>query len=1805
MRFLLLILCFCASLRAEWDQLFSEDEDPTLYHYVNVITGNLNLCIEDGVIQGAKPLPIFRTYSSAGALESRDVNADLQLERESWLFQGGWNFLPHANLWIDLSIKSEYFKIYLAEPSGNLVSYSYSHAKNDHTLIFKPGTDFGQYSGALSGKHAIQNHVLELHQKSGTAILYLPDGGSRFYKGHDLRHWGRIHWRRKRNEQRSKYYYRLMKEVLPSRHEIHYSYDEKRHLVHVAVKNPSGTKTLSWMHIDRIKKSSPFMLGIRTSDKKSLQYKTVEYKEVDYLCGVQSNHKPEERTGMDEARFGIGARLNWMDLGNKNQFIAKYYTPSGKKQEKQWKEKPEKKDFSADKVRLLEAPIESNGERIPFAQFSYQPGVTDVRDTGQRLTRYRHVEGHLTAIEHYNEKNEAVSSIRFLWEKGRMKAKAMLDAQGNAHFSKIFQYDEAGNVTAETLWGALSGTVEGPFHLNDNGSLAGAESYSKRYVYLAQFNIPILEEEENGLAYVYAYKPDTDLLTAKLTHYESQILLREFYIYDEDNLLITEIIDDGNTPDLNDLSCVTERHVKHYHRNPTSARIEAMTEAYWDPVSQTEKQLRTITYAYSAEEHVIAEDVADAKGEHRYTIATDYDAHGHVTRKTTPLGQENHYAYDGLGKLLSAKEVGSLKKTFIYDAAGRPACVEESDALGVVKTTWTAHDAQGNLLSQTDAKGNTTGQCYDAFGHCIQTQFPWAVDQNGADYLPVVSFEYDIQGNLACTSVLGGGTTHTAYNTLRKPVRIVRADGTSLRHRYSNNGVLTQTIEPDGTRTDYCYDMFQRMTSKKTYSADGNILSTESWTYNTFHLLAHTDPNGLKIHYAYDPAGRKVSEQAESKVITYAYDALGFLEKAAEAECTHVQLHDVAGRVIEEWEETSDGHVENHMWFSYDEENRKTKAVRVTSVGEATDLFLYDRESRLTAHTDPLHNTTQFLYGETENTLGQRVLQKTTIDALGNQMIETHDAQNRCVSRLKKDPQRNNVAAEEFFYDKAGNQARRVSTVYHQQATKNQICVRWEYDSMGRVIEEREGSDKTTRFAYDGKGRLHHRLNPNGVSLDYTYDGLDRLVEIKSSDDTIHYKYLYGSGPDPIEVFDSILGFRLQREYNTFGQMIKEINPYGLTFTWEYDQHGRTTRYTLPDRSSVAYSYSAGHLATVSRLSSKGQLLYTHRYLAYNPNGQIEKEECIHPLSVRQTTYDLLERPARAQLPFFQQSIDYGPSGLVTTTSNTLFGTKTYAHDPLNQLTQEAEQNYAFDSLGNPLDCSVNDTNQILSGPDYRLEYDPNGNPIRRITAEGITEYTYDALNRLTRIIYPSAIQTHYIYDALSRLIVEHNHYTQHFFLYDKSHEVGAMDSQGTLLEFKALNPEKESPTPLAIEIGKTTYVPLIDFQENTIALVSSEQNIVEAYPIDSFGTEHTETSPLNPWRFASKRALEGLIYFGHRFYDPHLKRWLTPDPSGFADGSNLYAYALNSPLNRLDLFGLDSDPRFSPDLRIEAPLRLLIPAQIFRTHMLLPCKGFVDNVPVNWVVSCGHWNKLQFTQDEWKKGTVNIADHFQELVPHEGRTIGLLTGQNGICTSPYGLRQNMLSTTKMVPEGTLTIALYNPTEGPFRDCIRFCRQSAGKDTPTVVTTRQFLIAVSDNLYKINSQLLWLHIAHSEAGLIYNNACKGMTPDQQSKLNQQINVFGLGPGEPVPLEFGYETRNVYSNQDFFTMWFALKHRNNPKYDIRFVPCRSKWSERTGYIADHAFLGGTYQSEQMKYIRELRKTYGFYGTKNSSFTLNKN
>jgi RHS repeat-associated protein len=77
-------------------------------------------------------------------------------------------------------------------------------------------------------------------------------------------------------------------------------------------------------------------------------------------------------------------------------------------------------------------------------------------------------------------------------------------------------------------------------------------------------------------------------------------------------------------------------------------------------------------------------------------------------------------------------------------------------------------------------------------------------------------------------------------------------------------------------------------------------------------------------------------------------------------------------------------------------------------------------------------------------------------------------------------------------------------------------------------------------------------------------------------------------------------------------------------------------------------------------------------------------------------------------------------------------------------------------------------------------------------------------------------------------------------------------------------------------------------------------------YHFSAFGEEIINGPTKSPWRFSFKRTDEtGLIYFGRRYYQPTLGRWLTPDPIGFTDGMNHYAFVHNNPLTHFDEYGL------------------------------------------------------------------------------------------------------------------------------------------------------------------------------------------------------------------------------------------------------------------------------------------------------------
>ncbi len=79
-------------------------------------------------------------------------------------------------------------------------------------------------------------------------------------------------------------------------------------------------------------------------------------------------------------------------------------------------------------------------------------------------------------------------------------------------------------------------------------------------------------------------------------------------------------------------------------------------------------------------------------------------------------------------------------------------------------------------------------------------------------------------------------------------------------------------------------------------------------------------------------------------------------------------------------------------------------------------------------------------------------------------------------------------------------------------------------------------------------------------------------------------------------------------------------------------------------------------------------------------------------------------------------------------------------------------------------------------------------------------------------------------------------------------------------------------------------------------------------YTCEPFGKTTVTGQPnANPFQFTGRENDgTGLYYYRARYYHPGLQRFISEDPIGFADGPNLYAYAINSPLDSVDPLGLE-----------------------------------------------------------------------------------------------------------------------------------------------------------------------------------------------------------------------------------------------------------------------------------------------------------
>ncbi|PRY25828.1 SpvB/TcaC N-terminal domain-containing protein [Pseudosporangium ferrugineum] len=462
------------------------------------------------------------------------------------------------------------------------------------------------------------------------------------------------------------------------------------------------------------------------------------------------------------------------------------------------------------------------------------------------------------------------------------------------------------------------------------------------------------------------------------------------------------------------------------------------------------------------------------------------------------------------------------------------------------------------------------------------------------------------------------------------------------------------------------------------------------------------------------------------------------------------------------------------------------------------------------------------------------------------------------------------------------------------EAVLDPAALRWDlrHDALDRVVVARypldaDGDRKELRPAYEAGGGLRRITLAGQVYV-------DRIARNAAGQRTL---VVYGNGVIEASAHDPATS-RLRRVW--CGRATP--GPLGWTPTgpalrdtaWEHDLAGNTT--AIHERSP-----GAGVGVTPGALD---------RTLAYD------------------ACYRLVAADGReCDLPPDGQPWGTGP-GCVDPTSTRRYA-ETYRYDDAGNLTvvAHAAEGGAFTRTFT-CEPGSNRLARVDSGPSgFDHEYDAAGNLIAETTSR---HFEWDHAGRLRGFRVqagagPASVRVTYLHDAagnrVKRFVQKQNGPAESGITLDgafERHTVGAVTSSvlhvlddrsriATVRAGAALPGDGAADSPvvyhLADELGSSTVV--------VGGADATDARLVRREEYGPWGGTTFGGYARKRYRFADKERDEasGLYAFGARHYAPWLGRWVSADPAGPADGPNLFAYARNNPVSRVDPAGTDSEP--------------------------------------------------------------------------------------------------------------------------------------------------------------------------------------------------------------------------------------------------------------------------------------------------------
>lgn len=660
-----------------------------------------------------------------------------------------------------------------------------------------------------------------------------------------------------------------------------------------------------------------------------------------------------------------------------------------------------------------------------------------------------------------------------------------------------------------------------------------------------------------------------------------------------------------------------------------------------------EQRTTTTTYGYMDNFYIIVGNgtnkriptvyVVTEKNTNNEVVSSVYtDAYGQKVREESN-GICKDYTYDRQGNVFTTYTRGvsgtnpiAPKLTVtVYDKYGRLTNTIENpiyrngaftvDATqSIVKTN--KYNENGNLIEETDGKGNKTIYEYNEEGKLIKVKL-----SDGTEPANETFYAYDIQNKDALGNIITtkdtttnalGNISESIYNGAGQLLSVEDKNTTNsikTSYDYDNSGNKIKETFSDGSYIKYTYDKKNLLLLKYEYNSKNVWTKLSHYEYNEddkltvvqdYNVTNNTPKTYRYTKYEYDGLGRMVGyseingksqpteEEVNANKLVYKYD---IEDKLIEIRYPNIVKDKLKGIKFE---------YNNYKWLV------KIKGI-ISENGEERlqDIrnYEYYNDSKIKIikdYRDFLNLSDGYVQKSYEYDIFDRVTTMTYVDSINlNKILEQY---------TYGYDKNSNITTENIINDYPTDENEKVNE------TRT-----YTYDNLNRMIASKKTdnlrqTEINTTYTYD-KGGNCTKVDENGIITNNTYNGLNQLVQsevIKNNVRDSYTVYTYDANGNQIleqtKDATSTITEIVQKEYDANNQLTKVTCRNGNTSgkikytqenTYNYDgkrisknDNGAVTNYFYQGEVVLYTTDESGNVTSHNIIGPQNNIIATIRY---------------------------------------------------------------------------------------------------------------------------------------------------------------------------------------------------------------------------------------------------------------------------------------------------------------------------------------------------------------------------------------------------------------------------------------------------------------------------------------------------------------------------------------------------------------------------------------------------------------------------------